>query len=150
MIRISRTSAENTDFLWLVSLLDEHLARVDGDDHPYYARLNATDVPRNVVLAYTNGGAVGCGAIRPFPNAMMEIKRMFVLPSWRGKGIAGLILAELEVWAQELDAGACVLETGKKQPEAISLYRRHGYEQIPNYGPFAGIENSLCFQKKFR
>jgi putative acetyltransferase len=147
MIRIVRTNSDNPDFLQLVNLLDEHLARVDGEDHPYYAQLNATDVPRNVVLAYTNGGAVACGAIRPFSGGMMEVKRMFVIPAWRRKGIAGLILAELEEWAQELGADACVLETGKKQPEAIALYRRHGYDQIPNFGPFIGVENSICFQK---
>ena len=80
MIRIVRTTSENPEFLQLVEMLDEHLARVDGEDHPYYARLNATDVPRKVVLAYTNGGPVGCGAIRPSPEGMMEVKRMFVQP----------------------------------------------------------------------
>jgi GNAT superfamily N-acetyltransferase len=147
MIRIARTNSDNPDFLHLVEMLDEHLARVDGEDHPYYARLNATDIPRNVVLAYSNGGAVGCGAIRPFPDGMMEVKRMYVLPAWRRKGIAGLILAELEEWAKELGAGTCVLETGKKQPEAVALYGRHGYRQITNYGPFIDVENSICFQK---
>lgn len=147
MIRIARTNSDSPEFLHLVELLDEHLARVDGEDHLYYARLNATDVPRNVVLAYTNGGAVGCGAIQPFPQELMEVKRMFVLPAWRRKGIAGLILAELEDWARQLGASACVLETGRKQPEAVALYTGHGYHQIANYGPFIGLENSICFQK---
>ena len=147
MIRIARTNSDSPEFLRLVELLDEHLARVDGEEHPYYAQLNATDVPRNVVLAYTNGGAVGCGAIRPFPQDMMEVKRMFVLPAWRRKGIAGLILAELEDWARQLGASACVLETGRKQSEAVALYAGHGYHQIANYGPFIGLETSICFQK---
>ena len=147
MIRLIRTNPENPDFLHLVAMLDDYLARIDGDDHPYYARLNATDVPGNVVLAYTNGGAVGCGAVRPFQPGAMEVKRMFVLPPWRRKGIAGLILAELEDWSRSLGANTCVLETGRQQPAAIALYARHGYEQIPNYGPFIGIDNSLCFKK---
>lgn len=147
MIRIVRTNAGNPDFLHLVAMLDDHLAHIDGDDHPYYARLNATDVPRNVVLAYTNGGVVGCGAVRPLHLGVMEVKRMFVLPAWRRRGIAGLILEELENWSRELGAHTCVLETGRQQPEAIALYAAHGYDQIPNYGPFIGIDNSICFRK---
>ncbi len=59
-------------------------------------------------------------------------------------------LAELEKWAAELGYNKCVLETGKKQPEAIALYKRSGYKIIPNYGQYIGIENSVCFEKAIR
>ena len=72
---------------------------------------------------------------------------MFVKPENRGRGIAGQILKELESWAAELGFRECILETGFKQPEAIALYKRSGYEVIPNYGQYAGIENSLCMRK---
>lgn len=72
---------------------------------------------------------------------------MFVKPECRGQGIAQAVLAELESWAGELGFKECVLETGKKQPEAIRLYQKSGYELIPNYGQYAGIENSVCMKK---
>jgi GNAT superfamily N-acetyltransferase len=77
----------------------------------------------------------------------MEVKRMFVVLNHRGKGFAQRILTELEQWAIQLSYKKCVLETGKKQPEAIALYQKCGYTQIENYGQYAGIENSLCFEK---
>ncbi len=80
----------------------------------------------------------------------MEIKRMFTLPEARGIGIASLILAALESWAAELDFSKCILETGFKQPEAIALYEKNGYSRIENYGQYAGVENSLCFEKKLK
>ncbi len=70
------------------------------------------------------------------------------MPGSRGKGIASKILAELEIWATELFYEKCILETGKKQPEAIALYKKNGYNIIPNYGQYAGVENSLCFEKE--
>jgi len=72
---------------------------------------------------------------------------MYTLPDSRGKGVASLILAELERWAAELSYGKCVLETGKRQPEAIGLYKKRGYQLIPNYGQYTGVENSVCFEK---
>lgn len=147
MIRLVRTHGENEEYLRLVAMLDEHLARVDGPDHAYYAHLNSLDPPSDVVLASTNGGVAGCGAIRPLAAETMEIKRMFVLPAWRRQGVAALILSELEEWARDRGAERCILETGGQQPDAIAFYLRHGYQRIPNFGPFVAIANSLCFEK---
>jgi len=77
----------------------------------------------------------------------MEVKRMYVLPQHRGKGLATRILTGLESWAKELSYQKCILETGKRQPEAIALYTKNGYIVIPNYGQYKGIENSVCFEK---
>jgi GNAT superfamily N-acetyltransferase len=73
---------------------------------------------------------------------------MFVFPELRGQGIASKVLSELERWASDMGAHACCLETGMKQPEAIALYTKSGYERIPNYGQYAGVGNSVCFKKK--
>lgn len=73
---------------------------------------------------------------------------MYVTPEGRGKGVATKILAELESWAAELGYRYCILETGKRQPEAIALYKKMGYRIIKNYGPYAGVENSVCFEKR--
>jgi GNAT superfamily N-acetyltransferase len=77
----------------------------------------------------------------------MEVKRMFTRPEWRGRGLAVKVLNELEVWAAEMGYTRCVLETGTRQPYAIALYRKAGYVQIPNYGQYEGVENSVCFEK---
>jgi len=77
----------------------------------------------------------------------MEIKRMYVLENRRGEGIASVILRELEKWALELGYGKCLLETGKKQPEAIRLYQKNGYGIVPNFGQYQNMENSVCFEK---
>lgn len=148
MINIIRTDSENPDFTSLVRDLDADLAKRDGNEHAFYAQFNKVDTIRHVVIAYENKKPVGCGAIKEFNPNTMEVKRMFTQPEMRGKGIAGRILNELEKWALELMYDKCILETGKRQPEAISLYQRNGYKLIPNYGQYAGIENSVCFEKQ--
>jgi len=147
MINLLRTDSENADFRELVTLLDADLAIRDGAEHSFYAQFNKVDAIRHVIVAYDYEKAVGCGAFKEFENGVAEIKRMYVREAERGKGIAGKILAELENWAKESDFTECVLETGIKQPEAIALYRKSGYEIIPNYGQYAGVENSICMKK---
>jgi putative acetyltransferase len=77
----------------------------------------------------------------------MELKRMFVLPENRNRGLATMIVTELETWASELSYRKCVLETGIRQPDAIALYKKNGYTLIPNWGQYVGVENSVCFEK---
>lgn len=148
-IILVRTNSENNDFVELIKLLDIYLEERDGDDHPFYAQYNLLDDIKYVIVAYYNGRAAGCGAIKQFDNNTMEIKRMFTLPEFRGKGIAGKILSELEKWSAELNFSKCILETGIKQTEAIALYTQKGYLKIQNYGQYEGVKNSLCFKKVF-
>ena len=148
MINLIRTDSTNPDFVELVKYLDADLAEKDGDDHPFYAQFNGIDNIKYVVVAYDDTKPIGCGAIKNYSPGIMEVKRMYTSPESRGKGIATKVLNELELWAVELSFDTCVLETGHKQPEAISLYKKNGYNLISNYGPYAGIENSLCFEKK--
>jgi len=147
MIRIIRTNSDNQDFIQLVRHLDADLAERDGEDHSFYAQFNKIDKIKHVVVAYENDQPVGCGAIKEYAPDTMEVKRMYTSPESRGKGIASKVLRELEVWASELAHEKCILETGKKQPEAIGLYKKNGYKIIPNYGQYAEIESSLCFEK---
>ena len=98
-------------------------------------------------IGFENNEAVGCGAIKEYDNKTMEIKRMYVDPDFRGNGIASKILKELELWALELGCKKCILETGTRQIEAIALYTRNNYARMSNYGQYAGVENSLCFEK---
>jgi GNAT superfamily N-acetyltransferase len=150
MLTLFRTDASDPDFVKLVSLLDQELAERDGDDHSFYQQFNHIDRLRHVVIIKEGDQAIGCGAIKDLEGEAMEVKRMFVLAARRGRGVAGSILAELEKWAFELGYSSCRLETGKRQPEAIALYMRKGYQIIPNYGQYAEVENSICFEKKLK
>jgi putative acetyltransferase len=148
MITIVRTDSANEDFRTLVTALDKDLAIRDGDDHAFFAQYNKIDNIAHVVLAYDGNEPVGCGAIKHYGPGTMEVKRMYVPPARRGRGIAGLVLGELERWAKELDYTTCILETGEKQPEAIRLYSKSNYSVIPNYGQYANVASSVCFEKR--
>ena len=144
---LRRTDSDNTDFRKLVTELDDYLARVDGDEHGYFAQFNGLDKIQNVVLAYDGDEPVGCGAFKPYSGDIAEIKRMYVRSDQRGKRIGSLILDELESWARECGFSECILETGHRQEAAVRLYQRSGYSVIPNYDQYAGVESSVCMQK---
>lgn len=147
MITIIRTNSDNNHFQLLVKELDKDLAIRDGDEHAFYSQFNKTDKIKHALVAYDGEIAVGCGAIRAYDENCMEVKRMWVQPSHRGKGIASLMLKELEAWTKELGFPKCILETGNKQLEAIELYKKNKYTIIENYGPYQGVANSICFEK---
>jgi len=148
MITLKRTSSENLNFHRLVVLLDADLKIRDGEDHLFYSQFNKIDRIKFVIIAYDKDQTpMGCGAIKEYSADTMEIKRMFVLPDRRGLGIASAILKELEKWTIELNFEKCLLETGKKQPEAIGLYLKNGYVTTPNFGQYANVESSICFLK---
>ena len=147
MIRITRTDSNNKDFIELVKLLDTELAERDGSEHSFYDQFNKISGIKYAVVAYENDEAVACGAMKELSDDSVEIKRMFTMPQKRGQGTALEVLNALELWAGELDYKVCVLETGKRQPDAIKLYTKNGYNSIANYGQYIGVENSVCFEK---
>src|SRR5688500_11549604 len=128
---LRRPSSTNADFLALVKRLDKELAVTDGDEHSFYDQFNKIADIKHVVILYENDIAVSCGALKQISLDSMEVKRMYTLSEYRGKGFASAILAELEKWASEEGYNKCILETGKRQPAAIRLYERNGYRVIP-------------------
>jgi len=147
MIHIKRTSSEDIDFINLVALLDQDLAIRDGEDHSFYNQFNKTDKIKHSIVYYANNVPVGCGAFREKEPGKTEIKRMYVHPDHRKRGIASAILAALEIWAKEVGYTYTILETGKNQPEAINLYQKLNYTIIPNYPPYEEMDNSVCMKK---
>jgi putative acetyltransferase len=147
MITCIRTDSENPDFKKLVIELDAALKIVDGEDHAFYSQYNKIDKIKYVILAYENEMPVGCGAIKEFTKDTVEVKRMYVPVDKRGLGIATKVLKELENWAKKLGFKKCILETGKRQPDAIGLYTKNGYTLIPNYGQYEKMDNSVCYEK---
>jgi GNAT superfamily N-acetyltransferase len=100
------------------------------------------------LLARIEGRPVGCGGIRRHHDDVAEIKRMYVVPEARRRGVAQVLLGALEAQARRLGYRAIVLETGSRQPEAVALYEAHGYSRIPNYGPYTEAEWSICLEKR--
>lgn len=147
MQTLTQTTSSNPDFQNLVTLLDADLKIRDGEDHAFYAQINKTAILKNVILCYLNSATIGCGAFREIDAKTVEIKRMFVSPDFRGKGIASRILLDLELWATELNYSQTILETVINQPEAIALYKKLGYTITENYGQYVGVENSVCMKK---
>ena len=149
MIRVLRTNSTNANFVQLVTKLDAYLKITDGDEHDFYNQFNGIQSLDFVLVIFKNNIAIGCGAIKPSDSNTLEIKRMYVEPDFRGEGIGSRILSELEQWATDLNYSACILETGKRQTEAIALYKKNNYVVTANYGQYIDVENSVCFRKQF-
>jgi putative acetyltransferase len=147
MIQTLRTDWTHPHFKALTALLDEEMSVIDGEEHSFYAQFDKIDNIKYAIVAYADGEPAGCGSIKHFSGDSAEVKRMFVHTSHRRLGIAARVVAELEAWAKELGYKYSVLETGKRMPHALALYTRMGYEVIPNYGQYVGVDNSICFRK---
>lgn len=149
MITIKRTDSENVDFKKLVNELDLDLGIYYKEEQSFYNKLNNIEKIKFVIVAYDeNEKPIGCGGIKEFSNTEVEIKRMYVPPTYRGKGIATIVLNELENWSYELNFKKCILETLKEKPYAIAFYKKNGYNTIPNFGEYIKAENSVCFEKE--
>ncbi|MXO04543.1 GNAT family N-acetyltransferase [Flavobacterium sp. HBTb2-11-1] len=146
-LKLVRTNSQNEDFSSLIVKLDANLASRNGDMQEYFNQFNKVDSIKHVIIAYVNGIAVGCGAIKQFDDKSVEVKRMFVSEEFRGRGISRKILSELENWAKELGYKSTVLETSNVQIEAVGLYTNSDYAITENYGQYAGIGSSICFKK---
>ncbi|WP_158799969.1 GNAT family N-acetyltransferase [Pedobacter sp. L105] len=146
-VTLQRTTSADTDFQSLIAELNDDLRKRNGDIMDIYEQHNLIAKLDTVVIAYLDGVAVGSGCFKSFDQESVELKRMFVQEVARGKGISKMVLRELEIWAQELGFRYTVLETGVRQMEAQALYQKAGYVEIPKYGPYVGLENSICFGK---
>lgn len=148
MYTLTKVKNTHPDFIELVAELDAYLKTTDGDDHDFYNQYNGLEEIHHVLVLYNDGTAVGCGAFKAFEEGTVEVKRMYVRPDHRGTGAASKILSALEDWAREEGNKRCILETGDRQLEAVRFYHKSGYQRIPNYGQYAQMENSNCFEKR--
>lgn len=145
-MKLLKTNSNHPDFQKLTQLFDDYLVEIDGDEKDFFAQYNQIYID-NVIVCYEDEIAVGCGAFKEYEPTVAEIKRMFVLPEKRGKGIASTVLNALEIWAKENDFQHAILETSNQLTNAISLYQKSGYEAIPNYGQYIDVESSVCMKK---
>jgi len=147
MAELRRVNTLSPDFSGLVKDLDIELKQQYPDIQHVYAPLNKLEDIKTAVIAYESNIPVACGCFKINNPESVEIKRMYVKKDFRGKGLSKLILNELLQWAKDLGNTVAVLETGIKQLEAISLYKKSGFEITQNYGPYINNINSICFQK---
>ncbi|TLU98256.1 GNAT family N-acetyltransferase [Dyadobacter luticola] len=133
MITTIRTDSNNPDFKQLTDELDQELCRLYNTKLEDYEEYNRITNLETVVLAYADDKLAGCGCFRKYDDFTVELKRMYVVPEFRQKGVAQMMVKTLEDWALELGNEAVILETGYRQPEAIAMYRKLGYTEIENY-----------------
>ena len=134
----------------LIAALNAELAAVYPEPGATHFRLGADETAPGAgafFVGYVEGAPVACGAVRRLEGDAAEIKRMFVLPSWRGLGFSTRLLAALEAEASALGAKRIVLETGERQREALALYQRHDYRQMAPFGEYVGSPLSVCMEK---
>ena len=134
----------------LVRELSAELGPLYGTDGTALFSPEDVTIPRAAfVVAWLNGEAVGCGALRPMDDeTIAEVKRMYVRPAARGNGISRKILARLEELAAEFNYAALQLETGNLQIEAMGLYDSSGYARIDCYEPYVDNPYSICYEKR--
>jgi GNAT superfamily N-acetyltransferase len=124
--------------------IDERYGTPDSEPGPAPSAADITVF----LVAFDGDEPIGCGGIRQIDEEHGEVKRMYVVPSRRGSGVSVAILRALEASARERGWNRLALETGDKQPDAIRFYSREGYYRIPNFGYYAGVAASLCFERR--
>jgi GNAT superfamily N-acetyltransferase len=115
----------------------EYVLRYGGRDEAVVAPADFEPPAGVFLVAEVDGEAAGCGAWRVLPSGDVEIKRVYVEPAHRRRGLARVIMAALEDSAARAGHRTVVLNSGQEQPEALALYDRLGYRPVPGYGVYA-------------
>ncbi|MEA4915218.1 MAG: GNAT family N-acetyltransferase [Christensenella sp.] len=148
MLSVIRCTGKDKTFAAMVAELDEELNERYGAQMEFFGPHNHSQDVQNAVVVYWDDMPAGCGCFKPFSADAVEMKRIFVQKVFRGRKLARAVMTELEAWAKEEGYSFAVLETGVLQPEAIRLYEAAGYGRIPNYPPYVGVKESICYRKK--
>jgi GNAT superfamily N-acetyltransferase len=134
----------------LIGALNAELLGIYPEEGTCHFRLDPDEVHVDrgaFLVARADGTPVGCGAIRKFDPATAELKRMYVAPEMRGRGIGRRVLAALELEGRRLGVQRLVLETGERQAEALALYTGAGFARIPPFGEYVDSPLSVCMEK---
>lgn len=147
-----RTDGKNRDFIENCRLLDLDLDRRVGRQikRDKYQKYNQLDEIREAIVVYDGHQAIGGGAIRRYDDETIELKRVFVHNEYQGQGIGSRLVMLLIEWAVELGYQRMILETGELLVESCALYRKLGFQVIPNYGPYVDMPESLCMARDLR
>ena len=138
---------QSQDYAMLANKLDAYYFSLVGDVHLRYAEVNRPENMACRIVAYEDGQPVACGCWKKIDDAAAEVKRIYVLPEYRRRGIASAIIGALEADMAAAGYTLAILETARTTGDSRSLYLALGYEIIDYYGSPAGAENCLCFRK---
>ncbi len=149
-MQIVYTTSSDPHFIKLCAALDEDLNHTIGSQKQadQYSQYNTLESIKEVVLALEDGEPIGCGAFKHYEKGIAEIKRVFVRPDHRGKGISKQIINALEEKARMQGYQKLILETGKRLVVATKLYKQMGFVIIDNYGPYKNLKESICMEKQ--
>jgi putative acetyltransferase len=149
MITIQSGRADHPEVVELIRMLDAYLAALYPPESNHLLDVSALLQPNVVFLhAVAAGRIVGCGAVVFNSDNEAEIKRMFVDPTCRGKGIGKTLLLALEDSARKRGATVLRLETGIHQPEALKLYQSANYELRGPFGSYQPDPLSVFMEKR--
>lgn len=146
-MKFKRVNSEDSEFNDMIKELNKELRERYGELQLSYEGFNKVENLNTVVVGYHYNMPVVCGCLKEMNSETAEIKRLYVKRGYRQKGFAELALKELESWAVELGYSKTALETGREQPEAISLYKKYQYQIVPNFAPYTNMPNSVCMEK---
>ena len=127
----------------LVNEQQRELIEAEGDGHVVFPLHEHIEF----VVGYVDGAPVACGAVQHIGGGIGEIKRMYVVPPLRGRGLSRRILTALEELALRQGLHTLRLETGAFLAPAVGLYTSSGYAEIPAFGQYAGHPASVCYEK---
>jgi GNAT superfamily N-acetyltransferase len=153
-ITIARADLTAPTSLALIAALNAELAAMYPEPGANHFRLDPDEIAPGkgaFLVVYQEGTPVGCGALRRLDADTGELKRMYMSPTLRGRGVGRQLVAALEAEARALGLRRLVLETGTRQHAALALYRKTGFEPIPIYGEYCcSPETSVCLGKDLR
>lgn len=150
MIDIRREDLTSATAQALIAELNVELRSRYPEDGVSYFRLDPDEVRPGrgaFLVAYIDNAPVGCGAVRSIEEGAAEIKRMYVAPGFRQRGVARRVLEALEQEARNLGVTRLLLETGSRQPEAIALYEKAGYVVRGPFGEYDASPLNVFFEK---
>jgi len=143
---VKRTTSEDVDFKFLEKQLDEELFEIYGEMQNNYSSHNRVSELKTIII-YVNQKPIGCGCLKFLDWDLAEVKRVYVSLENRCRGVAKIIVKEIERLAIESNIKNIVLQTGSRQKAAVSLYKSMGYKLTENYGPYVNDSNSICMKK---
>lgn len=143
---VKRTTSEDVDFKFLEKQLDDELFEIYGDMQSNYSSHN-TVIDLKTIIIFVDQKPIGCGCLKFLDCDLAEVKRVYVSLEYRNRGVAKIIVKEIEKLAIESNIKNIILQTGSRQKAAVNLYESMGYKLTENYGPYVNDNNSICMKK---
>ncbi len=149
MIKYIWTDGTHEDFLKFYLITEDYYSSIVGgaDRRKSFMPYNISESIHDVVIAYADNEAIACAGLKKYSEQDAEVKRVWVEPAYRGKGLGTAIMEQIEENAKEQGFGRTILQTREIMTEAVGLYKKFGYYQIPNYPPYDKLEGAVCFAK---